>query len=1346
MYQPVNQIVGMIAGDSDMQKIVTAGESFVARQLRNAAEIEIHYDGASANGLFTSWNTVSKEMADFTKARREVGDQPQALIIRQSGTVTDIYNVRLYEIDDQYTDPAANKILNMNLNVGSSDLEKWRVFNKSFYSDIWLEFDISITPLNNPLNDPSIHDCSAMVPPCTTTHPCNGLDGRGIQERNKTFLGMRVQAYRGTGISLANSASFSDTQLTWIGRTGEDQLPSAETFEARFFDESTGTMHVGPPPTINTREWVILYHNNINHEYREPACKPSCDAADIIPVYNIPGDITSGQKIIPATCIIPEYGVSQCQKCYKLHYFVTGPALGHLGTWNPDPYNLSLDCQTPGIEIRVCTRYGCDAPPETQSYTQPHNNTGGWVVTLAATCVAEGTQELKCDNILSDGVTVCGLPYASVQIPPLGHTWIVNSGTDADGWGPDPLDPDKIIRICDICGNREEYTLACPLCGTIPACVVCAGVDGCGQRICQHAPWGGADGCGLCGCTVCYPATSGRKPGCEICGGGAAGGETCVPGDISVGTPTYETGWGPSQISLNLNQSGDLSGWKVVLQTANNVTADGTAGGSGTFTVSNKSNLIILEGSPLDPWGNGDVRINVSGNPGAITVVRTAGPPACPLISPCEGTLPDDKVCPAGGHEFEIVGYTDVFDCTEGGKADKVCKNCGVAVYDAETPSRPHMRGDLVETEPATCTADGKKVRKCQWCNYKYPEEGDDVEIIPRTGHHVESWVINAESTCYSKGEREGLCLICGSSVKEELAQLEHTYSDWDVETPAGCVSEGIEVRYCSLCGNKQEQAIPSDGSHLWEDDTATCENDGVKTCSRCSGTEATLAMGHIEKIMPVSPPNCTSRAKIKIVCERPTCGATLADEQDDMDTTPLGHTWTDDYLSAGEGGHVKKCVRFDACGICDTTVLAHVLADKDGVDTDFPATCKDEGVQTVQCTDCGFEKTKSLPKTEDHTYGAWTLSPSNPSLRTRICAVCGETEECGELGIEFHIWGSGGGWSAPDPSGICRRTCEKCGFEDTKVSDLCGRCGCKTCYPDTDGVKPDCEICGGGAAGGEACVPDDISVGTPEYRIDWGSPQISLNLNQSGNLSGWKVVLQTANNVTADGTAGGSGTFTVSNKGDLIILEGSPLDPWSNGDVRINVSGNPGAITVVRTGAATPCKLASGQYDCCDGTNHNWGEWQDLPADADKQIRYCVNNRCSASDERDKPQETEPVTVADTTANPAVLLDVKLDKYSGGYDVITITNTNDTDVTNWTLTVNRNDSGWCNIIEQFWNGSTTVHGVNINLVSDVNNKAVGTISNLSGQNYVSSNGGSLIIILQHDSGTQINDVSITVN
>jgi hypothetical protein len=214
MYQPIVRIANIIRSDADTQRIVNAAESYVARQVRSAAQVTL-YTNVDYTALVT-------DIVGYANLWDRAGDFPQAIIITNA-----------------HDDDAASFIYNVRLEAGMTaanlppvlDIENFRVFNRSFYAGVELDFEIEIEP---------------------------EFDDWGSQQRDETFLTMSTNARHDDRELVSRSEDF--TIFTWIGARGAPiphPQPGPGIFEGLQFDGVDAAGNAAPGNDI-----VILYYNN----------------------------------------------------------------------------------------------------------------------------------------------------------------------------------------------------------------------------------------------------------------------------------------------------------------------------------------------------------------------------------------------------------------------------------------------------------------------------------------------------------------------------------------------------------------------------------------------------------------------------------------------------------------------------------------------------------------------------------------------------------------------------------------------------------------------------------------------------------------------------------------------------------------------------------------------------------------------------------------------------------------------------------------------------------------------------------------------------------------------------
>ena len=117
-----------------------------------------------------------------------------------------------------------------------------------------------------------------------------------------------------------------------------------------------------------------------------------------------------------------------------------------------------------------------------------------------------------------------------------------------------------------------------------------------------------------------------------------------------------------------------------------------------------------------------------------------------------------------------------------------------------------HDEGDWETVTPATCTADGKEVRKCTICGAEL-----ESRVIAAKGHSYGDCETVTPVTCTDKGSEKRVCSVCKDEDIREIAALGHKFSEWTVEKEATAEEDGIESRICSVCHEKETRTIVFD-------------------------------------------------------------------------------------------------------------------------------------------------------------------------------------------------------------------------------------------------------------------------------------------------------------------------------------------------------------------------------------------------------------------------------------------------------------------------------------------------------------------------------------------------------
>ena len=94
-------------------------------------------------------------------------------------------------------------------------------------------------------------------------------------------------------------------------------------------------------------------------------------------------------------------------------------------------------------------------------------------------------------------------------------------------------------------------------------------------------------------------------------------------------------------------------------------------------------------------------------------------------------------------------------------------------------------------------------------------------------------------------------------------------------------------------------------------------------------------------------------------------------------------------------------------------------------------ATCKETGIKTFTCSECGETKTEVIEKSTIHSYGQWTSY--NSLTHTHTCSVCGKSE------ADNHNWDNGVTTqnATCKETGIITYTCNDCGKTKTENIEI---------------------------------------------------------------------------------------------------------------------------------------------------------------------------------------------------------------------------------------------------------------------------------------------------------------------
>ena len=204
----------------------------------------------------------------------------------------------------------------------------------------------------------------------------------------------------------------------------------------------------------------------------------------------------------------------------------------------------------------------------------------------------------------------------------------------------------------------------------------------------------------------------------------------------------------------------------------------------------------------------------------------------------------------------------------------------------------------------------------------------------------------------------------------------QHSYGAWTK------LDDTHHVHTCSICSGTETQSHSLNAGTVTKD--PTCKDEGVKTrtCSVCNGT--------VEEVVPKTE----------------------------------NHSYGN-WIDVDDNTHKH------ICSVCQKEeTAAHKW---DGGKTTTQPTCKDTGIKTYTCSECGGTKTEVLPKTNDHSYGSWIDVDDN--THKHVCSVCQKEETAA------HKWDGGMITTQPtcNADGVKTYTCSECKGTKTETVKATG-------------------------------------------------------------------------------------------------------------------------------------------------------------------------------------------------------------------------------------------------------------------------------------------------------------------
>ena len=323
-------------------------------------------------------------------------------------------------------------------------------------------------------------------------------------------------------------------------------------------------------------------------------------------------------------------------------------------------------------------------------------------------------------------------------------------------------------------------------------------------------------------------------------------------------------------------------------------------------------------------------------------------------------------------------------------------------------------------TTEATCEKEGAQTIACQLCGTVLEEKS-----IKATGHQFDQWKKVKEATWEEAGQEILTCSICGKEKEpketREIPALKESHVNHDfsgegeVKEEATCTKEGLLIIKCAEpnCDVTEQKTIPKKEHTFGEwkvTKEATWDQPGEETriCTMCQEEKETRAIPALKESHQhdfsgeetiVKEATCTEEGLKTVKCTEKKCDAT---EQQTIPKT--AHTFGQ-WKVTKEATWEEVGERTRTCSVCQGTETEEIPSLKESHQHDFsgeetivkPATCTEEGLKTVKCTEkkCDATEQQTIPKTA-HTFGEWKVTKeatwTEEGSRERSC-VCGEKE-----------------------------------------------------------------------------------------------------------------------------------------------------------------------------------------------------------------------------------------------------------------------------------------------------------------------------------------------------------------
>ena len=227
---------------------------------------------------------------------------------------------------------------------------------------------------------------------------------------------------------------------------------------------------------------------------------------------------------------------------------------------------------------------------------------------------------------------------------------------------------------------------------------------------------------------------------------------------------------------------------------------------------------------------------------------------------------------------------------------------------------------------------------------------------------------VRVPSNHYFDNACDADCNECG----EEREVAAHNFKTWIVITPATTTSEGVKKSNCSECGFEKTESIPKLDPSNPDKCEHSYDNACDKNCNKCGEVRVTehVYSNACDASCNVCGATRTPAAHVYDNACDASCNVCLTTR------TPSAHVYDNNCdascnvcgATRTPAAHVYDNACDENCNVCNEKrqVNGHSYG---AWKTVKEPTTTESGLKKATCTECGFEKTESIPK----------LNPSNP-------------------------------------------------------------------------------------------------------------------------------------------------------------------------------------------------------------------------------------------------------------------------------------------------------------------------------------------------------------------------------